>query len=706
MADTHTSVGSGLASAAGTWDKGAAPADGDAVVIAAGHDVIWDIDGSAWTTGLTSVVITGHNTTPGSLRVPLAADSPATLVGCIALAAAGTISGSTGAVTLHGRLIANAEGTWAGTTPTPFASKLIITNAVGVTSTASSVDGTHLDVNMRCAEPTNPFVTIYTKKATVASINTGTDVITCTGSHGWAANTAVMMRLNGAGALPTLQLSGVSLPVAQMVFYVLSPSGADLKLATVSGGTAVDITAAGTGTIELYDGVASGSDHANVLEDITDDEQWVATAAVVLVDTNDLAGYDQQRLTLLAKDHPDQQIQLSANIDSMQYPGARVWLVQRNVEVRSSCTTGVNIVTTVTNGVFGAIRSTAGTGTTFYGIGIIYGIGSSAATIAGCTNGINSGSGHSVATIVGCTSGIYSGSGHSAATIAGCTYGINASSGHTAATIVGCNYGIIYGIGSSAATIAGCTNGIYGGSGHSAATIVGCTSGIIYSMTRLTGAVMAGNTRDLYNTILDGYNVSLLSATQNGCYKYVTLPMPEIRFASLVRNLNGVTGALGAWAQGGFTKSATYASGTHGTPPITAPNGLVHETTFEDSDRVNYVEFPVRVPANTPLYVAMHGKLTAHDAFTTTPSVGIYDPTLPWQSDALNASSAMAHNTDWQTLTAVYTPTYERELMVRMQGVGGNAGGTGTEKLYWLLQTYVGARHVIGNRSVRGMMSV
>ena len=43
----------------------------------------------------------------------------------------------------------------------------------------------------------------------------------------------------------------------------------------------------------------------------------------------------------------------------------------------------------------------------------------------------------------------------------------------------------------------------------------------------------------------------------------------------------------------------------------------------------------------------------------------------------------MAANTDWQTLTATYTPTHDRELRVRMQGVGGNAGGTGTEQLYW-----------------------
>ena len=46
-----TSVGSGLWSAAGTWDTGV-PADGDDVVIAPGHVVTFDVDQSAFTTGV------------------------------------------------------------------------------------------------------------------------------------------------------------------------------------------------------------------------------------------------------------------------------------------------------------------------------------------------------------------------------------------------------------------------------------------------------------------------------------------------------------------------------------------------------------------------------------------------------------------------------------------------------------------------------
>lgn len=51
---TITSVGDGNWSTAGTWDAGV-PADGDAVVI--NHNVVFDVDQSAWSTGLAGVAI-------------------------------------------------------------------------------------------------------------------------------------------------------------------------------------------------------------------------------------------------------------------------------------------------------------------------------------------------------------------------------------------------------------------------------------------------------------------------------------------------------------------------------------------------------------------------------------------------------------------------------------------------------------------------
>jgi hypothetical protein len=100
--------------------------------------------------------------------------------------------------------------------------------------------------------------------------------------------------------------------------------------------------------------------------------------------------------------------------------------------------------------------------------------------------------------------------------------------------------------------------------------------------------------------------------------------------------------------------------------------------------------------------VTFYGRLTATSLWTTRPNIGIYDPSKAWQdpTEILNASAAMASNTSWQTLTATYTPTYDRELRIRVQGVGGNAGGTGTEILYWFHTLNIGA--MVASRTVVG----
>lgn len=73
---------------------------------------------------------------------------------------------------------------------------------------------------------------------TYASHNDGTDVITLSAPHGWAANTKVILRGGTFGGL-----------TQNAIYYVISPSGADLKVSLTSGGVAIDLTsAAATGT--------------------------------------------------------------------------------------------------------------------------------------------------------------------------------------------------------------------------------------------------------------------------------------------------------------------------------------------------------------------------------------------------------------------------------------------------------------------------
>lgn len=82
---------------------------------------------------------------------------------------------------------------------------------------------------------------------TVSSINTGTNVVTMSASHGWSAGQRVI--LSTTGTLPSVG-SGAALSVHEAV-YVLSPSGADLQLARTAGGAAIDLSSSGTGTLTI-----------------------------------------------------------------------------------------------------------------------------------------------------------------------------------------------------------------------------------------------------------------------------------------------------------------------------------------------------------------------------------------------------------------------------------------------------------------------
>ena len=468
MADI-TSTQSGLWSAGGTWVGGAAPADGDKAIIAAGHEVQVDVDQSAWT-GMLGMSVTG-GATPGMVYWK---DGQS---GTLKLRTGADIVGTFS--TNNGRILANSDGSWATTT-----NLVSTTDAIIMLEGTATLDCDTLDIRMRCANPTNQRVRTYGTKYDfdgATAVDPATDIIDL-GVSPPSADTKVMVT-TAAGVLPTGLL-------ADTMYYVRSVSGNTCKLATWSNDDSiVDITADGSGTCTLYTGYASGSATVNVLDDVTAD-LWATNDAVVLAN-NGPQNYDQQRLTLSTINAGT--IVLSAVVDSAQHSGSSIYLSTRNCSILHSTTsTSQNIIEDGDSCIFGEIRATAGTGTTFYGYGLYSGSGHTATTITGCNNGIHYGSGHTATTIAGCSIGLYSGSGHTATTITGCSvFGILYGSGHTVTTITGCTNGLYSGSGHTATTIAGCNNGIHSGSGHTATTITGCSVGIYYgsghTATTITG---------------------------------------------------------------------------------------------------------------------------------------------------------------------------------------------------------------------------
>ena len=376
---TITSAQSGNWSATTTWVGGALPVDGDSVVIASGHAVLLDVDQSAFT-GLQNVTITG-GVTPGMLYGMNGTS------GYLKIRTGYTLSGTLD--TNRGRLLVNSDGVWGNTGELAFANKFVI----DLQGTAS-INADNLAINLYCATPTHKSVRAY---GTKYDFTAGTGTVNITND---TIDLGVTPPAQGIPVCITT-VSG-SLPgglAEDTVYYIRAVSGTTCKLALQNSDTTiVDITSVGSGTCMLYTGHTNTSTAVmNVLDDVTGDECWTTATGhnrIVLVDTNAPSDYDQQRITLSAIAAGT--ITLSANVDSVQYPGTRIFLSSRNISIRSAGTSGSqNIVgySSVSSGVpcvFGCeVINTAGSGATFYGTGIYFGSGHTiSGTVSGCGTGI------------------------------------------------------------------------------------------------------------------------------------------------------------------------------------------------------------------------------------------------------------------------------------------------------------------------------
>lgn len=374
------------------WVGDTLPVDNvDSVVIAADCQMLMNQDQSAYTDGMLGVTVEGHATTPGMLYW---ADGTS---GHLKIKTGFNLLGTTG--TLKGRVLANSDGVWGNTGSLAFADKAVID--LGATST---IDARYLDLAFYGynAMP-NKYLRTYGVRHTVTA-DSGADTLTKV-SHGLANATPVMIMSSGAIPAPL---------EADFIYYVVNTTADTFQLASTSGGVVIDLTDAGSGTIEVYTGAADGASPVNVFEDVSAETGWTTAAGhnrVVIADIGPVTS-DQQRLTITAI--ASGTITLSEVLDSLQYPGARIGLSSRNVSIRSATvTTATNIVNYSNNtssaGVFQCeIIATAGTAGTFYGYGIYQGTGHTiSGAISGCSTGVYAGTSHTISgTILACGSGV------------------------------------------------------------------------------------------------------------------------------------------------------------------------------------------------------------------------------------------------------------------------------------------------------------
>lgn len=719
-----------------------APADNDILVIQSGHTITMNQDTSGWSNGVNGLTIEGGAVTPGMLVFKYDADGTYWLK----MKTGSLISGTS--QTVLGRILANSDGVWANNGDLAFGRKAVI-ELVGT----AYIQALYLDIKLLGVEPTNRYVRTYGAKYTVSDVNTSTDVITVSAAHGWSTGTEVI--ITSTGSVPGGLYEHTKYYLRNATTYTFQLSGYN------DDNAIVDLTSVGSGTISVCSGYSSGSATVNVLEDVTSDTPWTTTDGDDYVELCNTLSQLRQHQRFQLSSISAGTITLDTTVSADKKPGARLYLVSRNVRIISNTTsTSQAFINFGSGGGDGAVlkcemRATTATGNG-YGYAIRYGADVTVSgvlsnfyyglydidlltfsgTAVACYYGVrsivegltvastaivecSSGAYHSLymcadidGQIAGSSNAIYSCSGltlKSTGAIYGCGSGIQVSDSiRVEGLIASCSNAFYDSLGSimtSGGVIHSCTKGAYDtGPIHIAGTIEYC----YYAMDR-SSAVMHGATVKgcVFGGGLDaqaeivGWGVTWDATYQAYHYLYKDWKRPEERNIGIkLYDLGGVSEYLGWWTMGGYTKTAVYSAGQHGTPPVA--NSYIHETSIEDNNRLTWAEWTIWALSGQQVTVTMYCKLTGTSQQTILPKICICDPAKGWQAagEVLD-SDQMASNTNWQTLSAQYTPSYDRELRVRMQLKGGTALGGGSEKLYWFHDVDLGGSGGVYHRAAR-----
>ena len=531
----------------------------------------------------------------------------------------------------------------------------------------------------------------------------------------WAANEKVMFTWPSgtgpytSGAFATLQKNNP--------YCIMALSTDRFTITEVSGGTALTISGSLPANTRAYlGGKATTLLNIAVLDDVNSDAAWGATAgstfaatlglsAVVLADTGP-ANYSQQRLGLVAK--TAYSMKFSAAVSLAKFPNAQIILCSRNVGIQSASTTSAVLVvdgtSNTTGGRVGELRSTVGTGVTFYGYGlaqcnsffaaVISGCNCATETATGCTVGIVAacGNGFTSSTscvamlIAGCAYGVLYGTNLVVTTIFGCTNGFNSNGNSFATMITGCNWGMNAATNCLATTIQDCVVAI-SGNGNSSSAIIGCTQAVQYGGHTLRGTVFSNNPINVYSARVVCYGAEFVFYAPGYRMNQFYVPFGGSNPSGMFSfDHNHVSGTLYWSAQGGSGSSAAYVEGTHGDLQgcgWTAPDPDYIHTSANYTDAIpagamtcpNYIDIPVHVAdgETAKFQVAMKPSTISGWTAGETPRLQLVNAGKAWNSGGTFAEviSTSAHSlggTTWELLTVTHTATANQQLAIRITG--------------------------------------
>ena len=255
---TRTSVGSGLWSAAGTWDTGV-PANTDTVVIAAGHTVTFDVDQSAFAAGIGTLTIQSGatliaSTSAGNYYLKMAGH----------IQNSGTIQAGTSSSVRY---------------PSNCRFKIYMNGNYQISNQSSHAG----KIYMYCYKPANPYAVLLDSAATskpISNITMGSTTSVYCPAHGLSAgNIIYLYGMTGADELNwnRFRVSSVTdLDNFVLRWYDTATQVDSSKVVPyVSGGYVVAEIAAAASATTLY-----------VDRDLTGCPEWTVSGARVMVCNN------------------------------------------------------------------------------------------------------------------------------------------------------------------------------------------------------------------------------------------------------------------------------------------------------------------------------------------------------------------------------------------------------------------------------------
>ena len=329
---TITSNASGNWATGATWVGGTKPADGDTVVIAAGHNILMDEDQSAFVTGVGPVTITG-GVTPGMLYWKDGTDGY--LMVKTGTYVTGTLS------TNRGRLLVNSDGVWDNTGSLSISNYAII-NLLGT----SYLSCTNMDIQMHAQDPTYRATIAYTTKYDVTcstDVTLGTNYIDF-GTTPPSNGTRVALKASSGSTLP----GGL---FEDCRYYISGVSGNTAKLALRNAAADVpDLTDVGTGTFSVLTGFSTGALYQlETYDDLSGDASWSMASPLNLIGISNTLAVDSLRfvdfnsITSVGTNT----INLTDAIADTFHGGAHVILISRNVQIftnQTSTSTGAYVI--------------------------------------------------------------------------------------------------------------------------------------------------------------------------------------------------------------------------------------------------------------------------------------------------------------------------------------------------------------------------